>query len=594
VHIGVYVAHYYPFLKNKLGKTPHTQFSTNPHSSHSDICPSCDIFSRIFIYKQAIYTIFNAMSALECASCAIKQHDQDFYEFDFETGPHRVCSSCFQSDSLHVFDDAVRTQHMANTAQAQSIASKITALDVDISTLKNQLAAITATQQNQRVLLAEIKPDPLHSSDPAVVAQYHQNAATALHMEERIKETDVLIHKISYEITAASRTQRNQRCLLAAIHPILQQGLALQSQVHYQNLRHSIKNTAPDDVRLLLPRANRNYEAFLMTIHPRLGRQTPSYALTTELGDMICQYLGLPRTSLDREKFNCNAIYAVLNNVRNLQPQQARDAMFRELEKQTTRQKLTLQQVSAALSNTLQLQHTNIRETFQYIATLHLFVKNPLGTFKLTDRSEPRPYNLSHKITIRDFFETFVDSPVFTFQIGLTTITATDADGVPSVFPVCMITFNTKADDFYNDGATDIHQDCPDIEHHTSDDGTIVPRCMSDFQPECERYNDNCDGEFEYTKHSSTFFIYNLGHKDLVLAAGTVQASFGMHEGDLVSYCAQNPEYSHLFDGATIPAKGIGNIGTVNFVPDEYYVQRNVVDANDNIVMMLAVSLDEP
>jgi len=363
-------------------------------------------------------------------------------------------------------------------------------------------------------------------------------------------------------------------------------------------MRHAIKNTTPDAVRLILLRANRKYEAFLMTIHPRLGLETPSYDLTTELGDMICRYLVLPRTSRHQEELNCNNISRVLDNLRNLQPVEERNAVFRKLEKQTRRQKLTLEQLSVALSNTLQLDHTNIRETFQYITTVLKFSKDPLGTIKLTDRSEPPPHSLSHKIAIGEFFTGWIEDrikyPTYVFRSGLTTITATDTQGVSSDFPVCMITFNTKADDFYNQGAPEIHQECPDIEQHTTDEVTIVPRCMCDFQQDYEMHHDNFDTEFEYTKYASTFFIYNLGDKDLALATGTVQASFGMHEGDLVSYCAQNPEYSHLFDGATIPAKGIGNIGTVNFTPDAYAAQHNFVDANDNIVLMLAVSLDEP
>jgi len=131
-------------------------------------------------------TLSSYISILECASCAIKQNNQEFHEFDFETGPHRVCTSCFKSDTVHIFDHAVNIQHMANTAQAQRITSQITASSVHIQNLQDQLTAAMETQRNQRILLAAIEPDPLHSFDPAVVAQYQQNIVTARDIQSRI------------------------------------------------------------------------------------------------------------------------------------------------------------------------------------------------------------------------------------------------------------------------------------------------------------------------------------------------------------------------------------------------------------------------
>jgi len=75
---------------------------------------------------------------------------------------------------------------MANTAQAQRITSQITASSVHIQNLQDQLTAAMETQRNQRILLAAIEPDPLHSFDPAVVAQYQQNIVTARDIQSRI------------------------------------------------------------------------------------------------------------------------------------------------------------------------------------------------------------------------------------------------------------------------------------------------------------------------------------------------------------------------------------------------------------------------
>jgi hypothetical protein len=94
---------------------------------------------------------------------------------------------------------------------------------------------------------------------------------------------------------------------------------------------------------------------------------------------------------------------------------------------------------------------------------------------------------------------------------------------------------------------------------------------------------------FMCTYHS--FFIYNFGDEDMILAPGTVKASFGIHSGDLISYCDDNPEYQHLFSNNTIPAKGIANVGCIRFGFGRECVQEHIMDAFNNKILTLKVNI---
>ena len=97
------------------------------------------------------------------------------------------------------------------------------------------------------------------------------------------------------------------------------------------------------------------------------------------------------------------------------------------------------------------------------------------------------------------------------------------------------------------------------------------------------------EDKFMSTYHS--FFIYNLGDEDMILAPGTVQASFGIHGGDLISYCDDNPEYQHLFSNDTIPAKGIANIGYIRFGFASEWKREDIMDASNTKILTLEVHL---
>jgi len=111
--------------------------------------------------------------------------------------------------------------------------------------------------------------------------------------------------------------------------------------------------------------------------------------------------------------------------------------------------------------------------------------------------------------------------------------------------------------------------------------------CRVDYIFSEEATIDDGEDEFQPTTHS--FFIYNLGDEDLILAPGTVKASFGLHRGDLISYCGENPEHQHLFSDTTIPAKGVGNIGSINFGFGHDSVQKHILDASNTRILTLQV-----
>lgn len=519
------------------------------------------------------------MSTLECVSCGIKQNNQNFYEFQFETGPHCVCTSCFHSDALHTVDPAVAAQHDVNLAKAQDIRSRITQLDAQIK----DLTMAQVTQKNEQCLLA--------------AAQHHMDTTDAYNVQLQLVELEIDLNNLDRQRSDALRTLRNQRVLLAAMQAILLQDAALQTRAHHQAIRNSMKTVMPDAIRLILPQANRTFEAFLMALHPELGQHAPASVLTGELGHMICQHLVLPRTSERQELDNCVLISDIFLRVHTIQPLQHREAVLLELERHAMWQRLTLEQTSLAHSNTLQLPRTNVRETFEYIMTLQKFSKNPFGSFMHTDQTGPPLNTLSDPSMVQHNsafyrFNHLENAKVF-FQCGLTTLAATDRYGNKCDFPVCIMVFHNDPAVFHNEPIPDARQNYPDIEQHATDEGTEVPRCTSDYTNFAQTYLEYHGTEFQHEQSTTTFFVYNLGHKDLVLAPGTVQASFGMHRGDLISYCAQNPEYSHLFDDTIIPAKGIANIGTLDFLAGDDLNERYITDANNDAILVLAVSIQD-
>ena len=519
------------------------------------------------------------MSVLACVACGVRQNHQNFYEFLFENGPHRVCAACFDSDALHTVDPAVAAQHDANVGKARDIQSRVAQLDGQIQ----DLALARAAQKTQQSLLAVAR----HQADPT--------AAPGIQLQLTQLEGDM--YNVDRQLAVAKRNHRNQRFLLAAIQATVQEEAVLRTQAHHQTIRNSMKTAMPYAIRLILPQANRRLEAFLMALHPELGRHAPASMLTTELGDMIGQHLMLPRTSRRQEQANCTLVSDTLDHVQQMQPPEHSDAVLLELERHAMWQRLTLEQISLAHSNTLQLPLTNVRGTFQCIMTLQKFSENPFGSFLPTDQSGPPLNTLSdpalvHHNSALYRFHHLRDAKML-FQCGLTTLMATDSCGHKCEFPVCILVFHHDPPAFHNDPTPDLRQDYPNIERHTTHNGAVVPRCTSDYTDFAQLHRDTQDTEFDHEQSITTFFVYNLGHKDMVLAPGTVQASFGMHGGDLISYCAQNPAYAHLFDDTIVPAKGIANLGTLEFIAGEEYNERHIADASNDTVLVLAVAIQE-
>jgi len=230
------------------------------------------------------------MAVLACVAYGVRQNHQNFYEFLFENSPHRVCTVCFGSDTLHTVDPAVVAQHDVNIAKAHAIDSRIALLEEQI----RDLTLAREAQKTQKSLLT--------------VARHEEDPTTAHDVQLQLTQLEADIYNVDRQLTVAKRTLWSQRFLLSAIQATVQQEAALRTQAHHQAIRHSMKITMPYAIRLILPQANRRLEAFLMALQPRLGQDAHASILTTELGDMIGQHLMLPRTSRCQEQANCTMI----------------------------------------------------------------------------------------------------------------------------------------------------------------------------------------------------------------------------------------------------------------------------------------------
>ena len=468
------------------------------------------------------------MATLKCVSCGTPQNQQLFYEFAFAHGPHLVCVGCSESPTQHVFDGAAATEHYATIEAANSTQSRITASEKRIRDLEEELARTRESYQQDTAAMPTLK------------------------------------HAVTV-------------------------GNAMQMQALHHTMRQHMKTTMPSAIRSILPPADDTLAAFLMAGVARLGRNSPAHVLSRDLMDVVVKRL-LPSVYVDAEIDNLAELRAVFKASSELSDKQ-RYEMYGELLDQYARQNLTIQQLSHAHCQVFGIATHAMRETFKYGMTSGKFAKHPFRPRIPTDTSQPLQKKLSdtEKINVRPASMRYfhrLGRHFESYEDGLKRLRVTNAHGISRQVAICMLVFErTDADTAEEEMIRQTPRFTKKIHEETA---SPVLCCRVDYTLSEEAKFDDGEDEFQPTTHS--FFIYNLGDEDLILAPGTVKASFGVHHGDLISYCGENPQYQHLFSDTTIPAKGIGNIGSIHFGFGDDSVQKHIVDASNTRILTLEVN----
>jgi len=450
-----------------------------------------------------------------------------FHEFAFENGPHIVCVACSDSSTPHVFDEKAVAEHNASIEAVTNTQSRITASEQRIRDLEKELARTRESYQQDMAAMPSLK-----------------NVVTF--------------------------------------------GNALQMQAVHQTMRQHMKTTMPSAIRSILPPADDTLAAFLMAGVVRLGGNSPAHVFSRDLMDTIVKKL-LPSVYVDAEIDNVAKLDAVLYACRKLSDEKGYE-MYGELLDQYARQKLTIKQLSHAHCQLLGIATNAMCETFRYGITSREFAKTPFHPRMPTDTSQPLQKKLSDKerkqmqpASMRYFCD--LEYHFDLYKDGLTSLRVTNAHGISRQVAICMLVFErTDADTEEEEMVRQTPIFTKKIHEETA---SPVLCCRVDYIFPEEATMDDGEDEFQSTTHS--FFIYNLGDEDLILAPGTVKASFGVHRGDLISYCGENPDHQHLFSDTTIPAKGVGNIGSINFGFGDDSVQKHIVDASNTRILTLQV-----
>ena len=467
------------------------------------------------------------MTTLLCVSCGAGQTTQLFHSFAFDSGPHIVCVACSNSQTRHVFDEAAAAQHSANIDNVNYTQSRVTASEQRIIDLENQLK-LTREQ---------------YERDTALVSTL-QDAISI----DRVK----------------------------------------QLQAWNQKQRWHMKTSMPLAIRSILPPANDRYLAYLMGGNDRLGKDSPVYVLPHEVLDITARKL-LPTVSLDQEMRNCDDIDKVLDAIGQM-PEEQRLVLYSDMYDQKHRQRLTMEQLSYAHCNIFGIVNHDCRQTLKFAMTSATFSSNPLYSWEPTITAGAPAKRKTGQIIQRleeksiNYIRRLKDN-ISEYQDGLTDLNVTNAYGVSREVPVCMLVFevtdmNTEEEEIGRQFP------CYMIEIDEADGSSQLCCCVSHTYPDGTTLDDDED-DFQNTTH--VYFLYNIGDEDLVLAPGTVKASFGMHNGDLISYCEDNPKHQHRFSDCIIPAKGIGNIGSLEIVFDVHSLKKHILDASNARILTLEV-----
>jgi len=312
------------------------------------------------------------------------------------------------------------------------------------------------------------------------------------------------------------------------------------------------------------------------------------YVLPHEVLDITARKL-LPTVYLDQEISNCVDIDEVLDAIGQM-PEEQRLVLYSDMYDQKHRQRLTMEQLSYAHCNIFGIVNHDFRQTFKFVITSAAFSGYPFYMWEPTITSGAPAKRKTGQI-IPGLEEKSIDyilrlqNNISDYQAGLTNLHVTNAYGVSRKVPVCMLVFEVTG---MNTEAEEIGRQLPQykVEIDEADSSSLLCCCVDHTYPE-EATNDDNEDNFQNTKH--VFFLYNLGDEDLVLAPGTVKASLGMHNGDLISYSEENPKYKHLFSDCIIPAKGIGNIGCLEIVFDVHSLKKHILDTSNARILTLKV-----
>ena len=396
-----------------------------------------------------------------------------------------------------------------------------------------------------------------------------------------------LIRDLEEQLRNARDIKVSQEHFLAFVHDSILVGDQKRLQTEYQNMRVRTGISMPSAIRSILPPAPSHILAFLMASVERVGLKSPANCLTKELMDLIAMQLIVHRTTLVQEELNADVIVSRLEKVLSL-PVVDCSYILCELFDQSSRRRMNMENMCLAHCDSLGIARGAVSETFKYMFTSWILAQDPFSNFEITDTSgHPRKripdarktamQLASEKRMSRNKFDSIKEGAEM-YTSGLTTLVVTDVHGMSRKVPVCIMICETYDGDTEDEETNRIEAQIEQLP---------VPICSMVYAHREGSTVENVNDVIEDRRNN--FFIYNLDTIDLVLAPGSVQASFGMHSGDLVSYSEDNPDYQDMFNSTTIPAKGIGNVGGIHFMPLDEYLSSHIRDATGAIILTLCV-----